>query len=442
MINLIVPVATNTEADAGTDTFKRMTPALSKRMIENWSRVVSPVGWTGYTLPFVIETNGERFRVRPDFDLRNHAAITVAKEYYVDTVNGNDANAGTRNAPLLTWNAAAGKADVDRIVLMDGAYCYRTLSTTEPTRAIEVIGEGTVYLTSDHRNICSDWALESGNVYKTTLSGGNFVSVVLDEAVTDANGNPTRYASAASVVACQADPGSYYWTGGTLYVHPVDSRALSGNPLNDDLWLLDSLARALTIDSKNFYFHNVNFRGGVRLRNNSSTGGLKTYFDDCTFHGGNLTVAGVDEIIFRDCEGLNAPGDGVNYDLRNTKITKFAEIDCIFGDCGSTTSDQASTCHNGCVGVRINGTYRNPAGQCIADVLGCYSWLLGCLAKDSAIEIGYNCSTTSGYMWLDGCTSEGNSSYDVQVGAACQILYKNLTSGGNFDATGTLGTYF
>jgi hypothetical protein len=406
-----------------------------------WTQRKAPAGWTGYTLPFVIEHNGAAFRVRPDFDLRTHANITVAKEYYVDTVSGNDANAGTRNAPLKTWNAAAAKVDVDRIVLLDGSYCYRTTSTTEPTRSVEVVGEGTVYVTSDHRDICTDWSDEGSGAYSTAITGGNFVALVVDESILDANGNPTRYTSVASLAAVQAAAGTFYWTGGTLYVRPIDSRALTGNPIDGDLWLLNSLARALQADNTTYYFKNVIFRGGVRARNSSATGGLKTYFEDCTFQASNVTVLGVDEIIFRDCSVLNAPGDGVNYDARNSVVTDFAEIDCTMGDSGTATSDQASTGHSGSVGVRINGTYRNTTGQNVADVLGCKTWLLGCTASNSATGIGFNCSTTSGNMWLDGCASIDNDLYDIEVGTGCTVLHTADFSGDDFGGAGTRGTY-
>jgi len=222
--------------------------------------------------------------VEESWDIRTHANITVTKEYFVDTVNGLDTNAGTRIAPFKTWNKAAGLADVDRIVLLDGSYCTRTKSTTAPARSVEVIGEGTVYLTSDHRDICTNWASEGDSTYSTVLTGGNFVQRVVDEGVVDANGNPTRYAAAVSAAACQSTAGSFYWTSGTLYVHPADNRALSGNPVDDDLWLLDSLTRAIQVDSKSFYFDNLQIRGGFRIRNNSSTGGLKSYFKSCTFY--------------------------------------------------------------------------------------------------------------------------------------------------------------
>jgi len=343
--------------------------------------------------------------------LQAHANISPTTIYYLNTVTGNDSNSGlTRMLAKKTWNSviAAGNASggAFRVVIETGSYLYRSVSTTEPTQAAEVIGEGTVYCTSDHRNICTDWLSIGSNTYTTILSGGNFVAQVVDETILDSNGNPTRYAAAVSAAACQSTAGSFYWTSGTLYVHPADNRALSGNPVDDDLWLLDSLTRAIQVDSKSFYFDNLQIRGGFRIRNNSSTGGLKSYFKSCTFQACNLTIVGVSEFVLDGCTHLNASGDSINYDTRNTINTYAVEVDLTSGECGSASDNQASTSHTASRVVRIGSTYYDTAGQAVADVGSGYIWCAGCNMSESNTNVAYY--TDNCLVWLDTCTLAGN----------------------------------
>lgn len=393
--------------------FRRLLPALMGGGGVSWVDVSVPnaaFDWLDDIL--TVQQAGSNFRAVYDAgSLQAHAAISPATTYYLNTVTGNDSNSGlTRVLAKKTWSSVVGAGNATggayKIVIEDGSYLYRSVSVTEPTQSVEVIGEGTVYYTSDHRNICTDWVSVGSNTYTTTLSGGNFVSQVVDETILDANGNPTRYTAAASAVACQAAAGSFYWTAGTLYVHPADNRALSGNPVDDDLWLLDSLARAIQVDNKSFYFENLNFRGGVRVRNNSSAGGLKSYFKSCTFQACNLTIVGVSEFVLDTCTLLNASQDSINYDTRNTINTYAVEIDLTSGECGSATDNQASTSHTATRVVRLGGTYFDTAGQAVADVGSGYIWQAGCTMSESATSIAYytdNCSA-----WLDTCTLTGN----------------------------------
>jgi hypothetical protein len=400
-----------------------------------WAEVAAPDAAFSW-LPFAVEQCGSSFRVEESWDIRTHANITVTHEYFVDTVNGLDTNAGTRVAPFKTWNKAAGMADVDRIVLLDGSYCTRTKSTTEPARSVEVIGEGTVYITSDHKDICTDWVSEGSDTYSTILTSSNFVQRVVDEGVVDANGNPTRYTTAASVAACKAAAGSFYWTGGTLYVHAIDGRALTGNPSAGNLWLLDSLARALQADSKSYYFYNVNFRGTMRARNSTATGGLKVYLDACIFTACIVTLAGVSECVIEDCTILDSFDDGINIDIRNGIASQVAVVGTYAGEGGTLTDHQGSDGHNNCTMVHVNCTYEKVSGQAVADAGGSgngYTWMLGCVMRESATDVAY--FTDDYNVWLHGCTLDG----DLTESGAGAIHLRDCTVTGT--QTGNISAY-
>lgn len=400
-----------------------------------WSNVALPDSDFGY-VPFTIQKRGNVFRAAA-FDLRTHAGITVAKEYVIGP-GGSDGDPGTRAQPFATWNQAAGQGDVDRITLLDGTYLYRDTTTTNPPGDVEVIGEGTVYYTSDRANQCSNWAKTVGqnDVYECTTDG-QYVQEVFDNAVLDANGNPTLYDSESAVAAVDANAGSFYLDGGTLYVHTVDSRALSGAPVDGDLLLLDSLSFSPTVDSRSFYFKNVNFRGTVRPQNSSSTGGLKVYIEDGSLY--DAQINGVDDCIIWNTTVVNSRQDALNYELRNERISKGIEYGIAAGENHGGSTEQASTAHNGCLVTRINSTFLSTTGQCLADVTGSKSWNLGCTLQDSASGIGF---FMDGIGWLDTCTISVSTT-DLQCGGSGDAIYhRDLTSGGVFvENGGTISTY-
>jgi len=177
--------------------------------------------------------------------------------------------------------------------------------------------------------------------------------------------------------------------------------------------------------------------GGLRIQNSSSVGGIEAYFKDCTFKG-DILVLGVDQIIFQNCSSIQSFGDAMNYDARNTIVTSAIEIDCDFGYCGTTSSDQASTSHNGCFVVRLNGEYHNTSGQNIATAqVETYEWLLGTEMYTSTLGRGYE---SSGLSWLDSCYIH-DVTKDLVNAVGSTIYTRNLISGGNNTIAGTLTPY-
>lgn len=372
-----------------------------------------------------IQQSGNNFRVDPTFDIRARANITVAKTYWLDTVNGLDANPGTEAQPKKTWNAIIGTGDYDRIIIKNGSYLVRSESSLAPSRNVEVIGEGTVYFTA-YRPVGA-WSLSAGqtNTYQASVTGGEFVATVFDEGVL-VDQLPTRYTEKTSIAAVEAAAGSYYWAAGVLYVHTLNHASPAGNT---NIKFYDSSA---VFWSRNniFYFENINFRGGFTIRNASSAGGAKCYIKGCNFH--KIVVAGIDEFIIQNSTQHSSNDDGINYDALNTLTTKFIEISCDFGRGGLNSTNQASTGHNGCVGVSIMGKYRNVTGQCIADA-GAASrrWILGSELYASASNIG---AYTEGVSWIDSAYIH-NVTTDLQIVGTTYT--RNLRSGGVFIGTPT-----
>lgn len=423
--------------DSLVDDFRNKFQSVLDDLYDTVNEITPPDSVFSY-LPFDIIRNGALISISPEFDLRAHANISVTKTYYLNTISGNDGNSGlTALLPKKTWNAIIGTGDYDRIIIQDGSYLIRDESSLQAARSCEVIGEGTVYFTSSRANNLGAWSLASGqtNTYQSTVAGGEFIARVFDEGTLTAQGNPTRYIGRASIALVESNPGSFFWSGGVLYVHTLNSLTPSGRT---DLRYYDSTAISWSKDNLIFYFENINFRGGFNMSNASAAGtATKCYLKDCTGH--SQTIRGINEFIAQDCHFFTAAGDIVNYDTLNSVVTQAIEIDCEYEDGGTAGVDQASTIHNGCRIVRINGHYHHMTGQDVADGhAASRSWLLGCELHHSSIgDTGYS---IQGVAWLDTCYIHDVSN-DLRIEAGATLYKHNLQSGGVFSNSGILMDY-
>lgn len=403
-----------------------------------WEKVSPPSGWT-WNLPFTIQKRGKKFRPDPAFSLQNRAGITVTKTYYVSKANGNNNNTGLDwDHPFRDPKTAWGKPDVDRVIISDGKFYYSELIPL-PTRSIEIISTGApgaVIFSSDLGDKASVFTLVD-NHYEATFSGSSFVTSIRDALYLNSYGWPTSLALKTSIAEVDATPNSYYYIYGStsnLYIRLSDDRVPDTN-----IWYLGSSAWSCTKDNIRFYLKNIRFTNCLN-RNNSVTGGLKIYMEDCEFMNG-ITTHGVDEAIYKNCIWKTG-GDGNNIDWRNNVVSNVIEIDCNYTNSSTAGDAQGSTGHNGCNIVRLNCVAHEMSGQGYADVLGCHSWLLGCESSGSRIaKVGYY---TEHDMWLDCCWSHDHIApgTDLQNTGGATIYIRNFIGGHGVNSiAGTLTTY-
>lgn len=401
----------------------------------NWSLYSPPALWD-WALPFNIYQKGSTFIVDPTFNLQTYAAIVVVKTYYLNTVSGADANDGlTAATPKKTWNNIIGIGDADRIIIQNGSYLIRGESSLAPNRNTEIIGEGNVYFTSDRSSNVGVWSLVPAMAftYQANIAGGEYIASVYDSNSTDAFGFPSIYTPVASIAACEALAGSYYWVGGVLYVHALNGLTPAGQA---NLKYYDSSPIYWARDRR-FYFENINFLGGVTMRNASAVGS-NVYFKNCSFALGNNAFHGNNELFLFNCIFKKSPlGDNINYDILNTVNTKAIEYNCESYNCGTGATDQCSTSHNNCRVVRINSNYHNSTGQNIADVGTTMTLNLGIVMYSSTSGISIY---TSFRQWLDSCVSHSNATDLNNIIGATTYIRNFIGSGVNMIA-GTLTPY-
>lgn len=415
--------------------------ANTKGMIFPW-----PDSFT-YRPPFhvlVDPVTGEYF-IDPTFDMRRHAGVQgTGVSYYVSVETGSDANSGLTSAlPLKTIGAALGKSDVSTIYVLPGYYYNRhSWRGIIPTRSIELIGVGdSVVITNDYRDVLTFTA--DGNLYKAFTD--TVPASLWDRKFTDQFGDAKTlklYTSKAQVDT--ATVGAYYHNAAndTLYVRLPDFRA------PDSLTCVFTPAFDIRMrgDGLNYYFRNFILFGAALFTTNLTglDGGLDIYVDSLTMRGGANIFDGTGEVmLFNTSVAKIKNGDLINYDPQNGVIPNFVEYNVnayntMDLDYTPGGSDQASTAHNECKGIRINSRYAYTVGQCVADVNGCQSWLINCTA-DSSITTSsasylFGTGAVFGRAWLQDCKSFNvpPSGYDINS-QGNQVVHFNYFTSTTYD---------
>jgi len=383
---------------------------------KDWKDVAVPNAAFDW-VPFTIQTNGYRFRPHPSFNLQEHANIMVSKTYYVDSVNGSDANSGADwDNALRTLDEAWSKADVDRIYATGQWTKLEQNAVTD--RDFELIGVGDCKITCDVTDdYVGAWSAVD-NHYEATVS--DYVYSDYDESDPNADCSEwgTQLTNKASIAEVDANPGSRYqdWGARKLYVRTFDSREPDA-----DLRSYSNIALYLYGNNQTIYLENIQLFPSTYWRSDG-VGGIKIYAQNCDLYGG--IFYGVEELIFQDCRNTcRRPADIINHNERDAISQNSIEINCDFRNTAESGSSQASTTHNAVSIVRLENYYESGA-QVIADS-GESSWNLGCHMYNYNAGYGFYTSGSPG-AWLDKCYVDGEL---IENGAGTIYLRKCTVTG-------------
>lgn len=419
----------------------------------DWAKIDPPLGWT-YTMPFHIIGSGSLFKPANDWDVSVLAPVGAGKAYYVDPVYGNDAWAGTAIAPFKTCHKAVLLADIDILYLKPGFY-YRTNSWYDlATRSIATKPwsgyDGQVILTDFQDGLT--WTAEGGTVatYKATRSN---VGTVIDMTWLDADNDYRFLTNQVSIANVDANPGSWYTDGATVYVRTYDSRAPDTN-ICPEVGTCARGAGNITLYFENIWFYGTQTSSGgaVRLESNAAGQTPKLYMKNCVTKyavGNGVTCLGVSEAILQNCYSSKNLQDGFNYHIQDGIIPNAIEINCRGFDNGTVEgsgNDNGSSIHDAGNIVRIMGQYYRNIGPNVIDIDGALSWNLRCAAYDSASDVpavdeGFvsGGAGTGTKMWLDHCVALGNA-IDL-IPALGNNIYKRLCVYTTTGGSGTISDY-
>lgn len=323
----------------------------------------------------------------------------TGKVYYVAGVSGLDTNDGLTSATAFkTVNKARSMVDIDIMHFVKESFdFYRQIgfNSVVTTRPIKFVADPGLKI----RISCHDqltWTL-SGGYTKTYQATRTNVATVLDSLILDEYGIPTGLKKVNSIAEVETTPGSWYTTGGIVYVQTADSRAIVNNSIWAELHSVYNLyytgpgvvatnnvefyggdpgpvyvIPSISADKPQFHSKNSKFLySGTNTGTNAN--GLNLLGTEYNFHVGSIAAYNTD--------------DGFNYHLSPTNniIPKFIEIGCKGFRNGSTSdTDNGFTSHDGCIGVRISCEAFENKGPNFADVSPGTSVLeIDCVAYDS-----------------------------------------------------------
>ncbi|MCE4957723.1 hypothetical protein [Macrococcoides caseolyticum] len=392
------------------------------------SVVYRPSGFslTGTNLDNRIFTDGNIFWT--DYNVSESKAVFGAT-YYVDPINGSNANAGTKEAPMQSIKAAYDKSDVGTIMLKGGNHFrYNSTWLTTVSKNINIIGyDGTPKLImADKLTFVKNGTY--GNVYEASRAG---VGNVVDISKPFDNGYKP-YKKVTSIADVNATIYTWYSDGTKVYVNSggvPDSNNVVGLLISENIKLTGTMTY--------FYIENCEVIGGARpFRSEAES--CKVYAINTKFihsaqtNGNGVEIVGGDRAIFQNCVASHNYMDGFNYHkgLVNSTIPYFIEIDCIGSNNGSgkgtagSQSNNGSTAHDGVKGIRVNGTYAHNDGGNVADVnAGTETWNLGVTGFESYQTSDFQ-TTTGAKMWLDNCKGFGSTNSIESVNAEDRIYIR------------------
>ena len=427
---------------------------MSKAAPGKAKSILPPPTGLGWTPPMTVWMHNDG-TYSTDFDIEDYRPLGTPVDVYV-SASGSDANTGlTSDSPLKNLKTALALAeslsssgDVCRLIMASGSYIGQDqidpagLVFEDRLWIVETL-DGSTATVGIYSNYT--WSKSGGytNVYQVATAD-TFQAWVFDAGVVDDFGVYTRLTLQSSIANVDANPGSYYVTGGILYVHTADSRAA-----DNSLRMFEDRAGFIVNGDATLFLKNVTIHGGnigAISTNDDATYDPKLYGYNCEFGysvDDGVDVNGGADIYFQKCTCIKNNQDGFNYNPGVRDNPRIIEVDCQGLYNGSdANNDQGSSLHYGLIGVSVNCLFVGAVGQGIADAEA-NRWCVGCTAGNTKYVNDANASRNASFaafslskLWLDGCKAFG-SIHDLLSQDGGELYFQNCNFTGSFFKSGT-----
>lgn len=354
-----------------------------------------------------------------DFIIEDHKIENAGVDYFVSKT-GSDSNDGlTIETALASIQTALGKVDAETIYVDSGTYNRDFGFNGAVYNGIDVniIGlADDVIVTAGTTS--STWTKTEGytNIYNFSRTG---VNDIRDSLYLDADGEWAQYSLVLDAATADTTPGSYYYDGTIVYIHPFESRAA-----DLDIHMM-ILAQNLRVENSSIYLENIKIYGGALVfRPISSTVFMKDVEIKyaSTYNGLQSEMSNVYSV---NVEASHNKADGFNYHNTDPLIRKYViEIDSTGHNNGvnnTTYINNGSSSHEMTSVIRVNGTYYGNKGPNVIDVGQAQSINYGTNAYSSIADdeldplsnVNYAIDQVTEFnkMWLINAISSG-STYD------------------------------
>lgn len=423
--------------------------------------IADPSGFSGLTRAFSIYRQGGG-KFFTNFDLEQVLPFTVAQAtsvFYVDSATGSDSNPGSAALPFKSIYAAIhNKSGNVLVYVKPGNYfgndSWRDANATATKLIVRPNGAGRI-VCSRHQTGLS-WSLAAGQAktYQATITS---VGSVVDTTNENADGDFVRLDLLASIAAVEAQAGSYYVNGTTIYLHTHNDRA----PDSSVYVFLAARNGKYQVDSGVAWIEGIDFYAGQHPFHQATVASGTTntvYFKDCSFkYSGGVTTSAKNGFsstgkcltVMQGCVAAQNLLDGFNY--HESAVAggppTAVEIGCIGRANGFDTggTNNGSTIHDGGTIIRINGYYHDNQDRDIHDVNNARSWNLGCRIGGAPVAVASGAAagdTTK--TWLDECTIVGSATAMTTVisGSDAAIIYTSgCTITGATEAGSNVSSY-
>lgn len=409
--------------------------------------IITPPSDLAKTLPFTIFRDVDG-KIKHDFNIDS---LRASESIYVNERTGNDTTKTglTADSPVRTLAKAfeigeAGSASAYNIVIqskiMSRNYSSWTNTLTKKYFVAPDSSLDRVYFSNSEYYTAINWTAD-GTAYKCTRSAA---LNVVDTKFKDLYGNAQQYKKVGSVAEVQAQKGTWYTDGTSVWV-----RRLDDSVANDEVLVILAAGKCdVTIGNGDLILKNIEFlkttpdtqsTNGLRV---TSTGTGKVYLQNCysRFNTNNgFSFVDVSEVYSFNCSTSYNKMDGFNYHVTvpEKECFAFEYYDSSYENGASNTegNSNVSTAHDGMKILRIGTVGFNCNGPLIADVNGCISvnydvMVSNSLTSNAATRAAFYFdeagTTKQGKAYLFNCTGGGLNTWGINSDKNVEIYVRKF----------------
>lgn len=301
-------------------------------------------------------------------------------------------------------------------------------------------------------NLAAPWSADEGNTYFTAHSVAS--TTVMDVRYTS-DGLIPRLTEVGSLALCRATPGSYFFDVGAsrMYVTAQDRRNLIGDadmqaPTGGTHFNHTATVNCVT------WMDGIVFVGGNVISTMATLGMTHNYYArNCGYFGGanGIALIGPGTCIHVNPRVGGNRGDGMNYHGNAQGDINAVEIDLQSYRNGfdAAGTNNASTLHENCTAICINGNYAGSENRVINDINSSKRWMVNSAVRASVasdatsvtVQAGIS-GGTAAQIWLDACDVAQSTTAALYADTGCSIHLAGMsTAGKTLAGAGTIDTY-